>query len=235
MSVLGHRLRAYRSDTFNPLSISGLFAWFDSSDASSFTYSSGTLVSQWNDKSGNARHVSQADTGKQPSRNGTKNGLDTVTFYGNTDYLANLSPTLPAIGNVYAVLSRRNVFVAYMQIIAGPTNNWGGSIFPQLVVDKNTGLRLSTGTTTWTADQYHLATFGVSNGSQFVRYNRSTESTNTNVVTFSGAGIALGAGRPDGSFPGDGALAEVLVYDSFLSTTDRDSVELYLKAKWGTP
>ena len=44
--------------------------WLDAADASTITHSGGT-VSQWNDKSGNSRHVSQGVTAQQPTWNAT--------------------------------------------------------------------------------------------------------------------------------------------------------------------
>jgi hypothetical protein len=52
----------------NPASISNLYLWLDADDASTFTYSSGTVVSQWNDKSANGYNATQATVANQPSR-----------------------------------------------------------------------------------------------------------------------------------------------------------------------
>ena len=55
---------------WTPVSLgSSLGLWLDASDATSITSSSG-LVSQWNDKSGNARHAVQATSSSQPTLNG---------------------------------------------------------------------------------------------------------------------------------------------------------------------
>jgi hypothetical protein len=56
---------------FTPASLPGLVAWYDAQDAASFTYSSGSVVSQWADKSGAAHHLANADTASQPSRSTT--------------------------------------------------------------------------------------------------------------------------------------------------------------------
>ena len=46
----------------------GLLLWLDAADDNSFIYSSGTVVSQWRDKSGNNFHANQVTTAQQPSR-----------------------------------------------------------------------------------------------------------------------------------------------------------------------
>ena len=43
-----------------------LLLWLDAADDSTFSYSSGTEVSQWRDKSGNNFHANQATVGNQP-------------------------------------------------------------------------------------------------------------------------------------------------------------------------
>ena len=43
------------AESVDPTSIANCQFWFDAADASTFTFSSGTVVSAWNDKSGNAR------------------------------------------------------------------------------------------------------------------------------------------------------------------------------------
>ena len=61
--------------------------WLDASDGTTFTYSSGTVVSQWTDKSTNAYQFTNSSTSAQPSRSGTQNGKTTVIFDGSNDTL----------------------------------------------------------------------------------------------------------------------------------------------------
>ncbi len=61
---------------------SNLLAWYDASDAASITASSGA-VSQWSDKSGNGRHLTQGTGANQPSTGvATQNGLNAIRFTG---------------------------------------------------------------------------------------------------------------------------------------------------------
>lgn len=66
---------------FSPLDLSP-DAWYDASDKSTITLSSGA-VSQWNDKSGNAKHVTQGTAANRPAF-----ANDTITFDGADDYLS---------------------------------------------------------------------------------------------------------------------------------------------------
>ena len=55
----------------------GLVLWLDAADDTTFSYSSGTEVSQWRDKSGYNNHANQSTVANQPSRN---------TVYGHSFY-----------------------------------------------------------------------------------------------------------------------------------------------------
>jgi hypothetical protein len=74
-------LRSYLHSTFDPRRIPGLQAWYDAADSSSITLDAGR-VSQWSDKSGNARHATNTTSGStQPSYTvGARNGLNVLTF-----------------------------------------------------------------------------------------------------------------------------------------------------------
>jgi hypothetical protein len=65
--------------------------WLDAADAPTVTTVSGA-VSQWNDKSGNARHATQATAGNRPAyASATVNGKNTLTFDGSSDSLSVVS------------------------------------------------------------------------------------------------------------------------------------------------
>jgi hypothetical protein len=66
---------------FNPREIPGLQAWYDAADSASITLDAGR-VSQWSDKSGNARHATNTTSGStQPSYStAARNGLNVLRF-----------------------------------------------------------------------------------------------------------------------------------------------------------
>ena len=66
---------------FDPRRIPGLAAWYDAADSASVTLDTGR-VSQWSDKSGNARHATNTTSGStQPSyTTAGRNGLNVLTF-----------------------------------------------------------------------------------------------------------------------------------------------------------
>ena len=66
---------------FDPRRIPGLQAWYDAADSASVTLDAGR-VSQWSDKSGNARHATNTTSGStQPSyTTAARNGLNVLSF-----------------------------------------------------------------------------------------------------------------------------------------------------------
>lgn len=70
------------ASVFSPLDISNLYQWYDASDSSTFSYSSGTqYLTQWNDKSGNNFHATQSTTNNMPLKTTSpENGLPSVSF-----------------------------------------------------------------------------------------------------------------------------------------------------------
>jgi len=64
----------------SPRQITSCAAWFDSADATTFTYSSGSNISQWNDKSGNAYSVIQPTVAYQPTNTAAGVQLSLTTF-----------------------------------------------------------------------------------------------------------------------------------------------------------
>ena len=63
---------------WTPASLTGLQLWLDANDATTFTYSSGTVVSQWRDKSGGSHHANTLVG--SPNRDTTVNGHLTIRF-----------------------------------------------------------------------------------------------------------------------------------------------------------
>lgn len=62
--------------------------WLDAADASTVTTVSGA-VSQWNDKSGNARHATQATSGNRPATGtATLNGRNVIRYDATDDFLS---------------------------------------------------------------------------------------------------------------------------------------------------
>jgi len=117
---------------FSPLDLSPAL-WLDAADTSTITASSGS-VSQWDDKSGNGRNVTQATGSAQPTTGSTtQNGLNTLSFDGNdwlraataSDWTFLHDGTLYLVGAVAKFGNTNNPATEYGLIGTGLTGSSG--------------------------------------------------------------------------------------------------------------
>ena len=240
---------------FSPTSIGGCQLWFDASDTSSITPSSittGTKVSQWNDKSGNARHMSNATSASQPtySTSNVAGSLPSVYFTGSSDASTNaniLSNSASTVFNsttwdVYAVFkptSQSNetaIFwndpTAAVVLICGST-----TVYPVNSVHYG-GWRLTPTDGPCRANEvqvYQVYSTGTTLGR---RINGLADGTVAQTVSYSwpsrSSNSELAFTRPSTTTwtNGNTSLCEIIVYNTVLSDANRSNVESYLINKW---
>lgn len=253
MSLLALRaILNQQAQGWSPLDLPSLSGWWDASDAGSFTFSSGTSVSQWNDLSGNGRHVTQSTGADQPSRNATMNGLDVVNFAGSGDRLARTNcPLNNASDGTFTafVVCKPSGFIAGQTMCAigqdagaariaqtlyfsGSGGTIGSLVFgnPFSVYSDSNGSG-STGTAyllgvvraTGTVD---VRVNGASNGSAATANPNAYSASATWWIGYLGDVTSTA-----NSFQGD--IAEVIYCADDLGASDIDAVETYLADKWG--
>lgn len=219
---------------FSPDDIAGIQLWLDASDSATITIATG--VSQWDDKSGNSRHASQATGSKQPTVNtAAQNGLDTIRFTSANSQEMALAGTDISVDSAYTI--------AFVGQRAGPS---GTNEIALLGAAGSRGLWWNSGTdlTVYNSTNYAQAAIASTvynsiictlTGSTGAIYLNGTLQT-TNIGAFSLAAVwdTLGHIAQNGIYT-NADIAEVIVYDTVLSSGDRTSVQDYLKAKWGTP
>lgn len=218
---------------------SSLAAWYDSADASTITASPG-LVSQWNDKSGNGKHLTQGTSTKRPTT-GTRtlNGLNVLDFDGG-DVLLNTSFAHSSLNVSYVQVfksdttgsgigtfigfGRTNASEGYIRNESGSETLRGyGHRFPEqgeVYFNQNTNP--------------HIVSYvksGTSSQEAWQDGTKGTERT-TAMTTFTSQRLSIG-GRMDEVSTADGFVAETLILSSSLSEADRHMLEGYLAHKWG--
>ena len=99
----------------------GLVMWMDAADDSTFTYSSGTTVSQWRDKSGFNYHMTPTSSG--PTRNAFLNSRKVLSFTSTQD-IRNLSIDLRSSAYTVFVVSRYSGGVPYRVLTSTTSTNW---------------------------------------------------------------------------------------------------------------
>jgi hypothetical protein len=224
----------FTSSLWTPAQLPGLSLWLDADDASTITLN-GSTVSQWNDKSGNARNASQATAANQPTR--TLNGLGgrtVLTFDGVNDFLnATLTLTNFSVGIVGTLTV--NTAIIYYPLgfgtpLSGGSNgvSVGGTNFTQRAA-LNGATSLLTNETV-TLNSPYLITAHAQTGNRLISFNGQTPATDTNSQSISAVRIGQ---RSDNFWPYAGPIGEIVITNTALSTTDRQRLEGYLAWKWG--
>lgn len=236
-----------------PTDIANLGLWLDASDDASFTYSSGTSVSQWNDKSGNNRHFTQATATNQPTRTGTVNGKRIVSFDGSNDWMTGGDVLDLGTSNltVFAVVkvnipANNNVIIGKYKVTPADGSWLLYEIASKLetIFDPGTLNVTDSATLTTTTDTKCVGVIiDRAAGTVTQRVSKATNGTNTftpdsassrNTAT----SVYIGGLRDSadtGMFAGywlNGYLCELVVYQQALGTTDRNSLEAYFYDKW---
>jgi hypothetical protein len=216
----------------------GLLLWLDAADDSTFSYSSGTVVSQWRDKSGLNNHVAQSTVASQPNRNVFKNSRKSLSFDGG-DSLYNAGNVFPSSTTDYTkiaviyqtstgttgnVISSRTVTLGHAFFFNSSTNiklyhNPGGTFLNSTIALNINTLGIITGTFVYSSGTGNLYVNGTSAG--------SGTTTDKSIVR----DIEIGAFSGGNNFTGE--ICEVLVFSKVLSATELKQVHTYLGQKWG--
>ncbi len=226
---------------WTPAALSGGSAlWLDAADASTITLN-GSTVSQWADKSGNARHLAQPTATKQPVLTANQqNGRSGLVFDGSNDSLF-VSSSLLDLPQPYTrfVVARFQTKTVKSVVFDSETANiqgvlYNGETSSQWLVAAGFNPTFSSfayGTADFLTHQHYSTVNGAS----------SAASLDGGTLTAGNAGpsglpgVRIGNIRAEtiGGYAYNGSVFEVLVLPTTLSTTDRQMVEGYLAHKWG--
>lgn len=232
-----------RATGFNPKSISGLALWLDASDSTSYTASTG--VSEWRDKSGNARNFSQSTGNNQPAVTANaQNGKTAFTFDGSNDSLSGpVSLSLTSTHSIFVVL--RPAVRKIASFIAGATSTElvygdGSSSFSGTKFAAFGVARAVYGGGTITTGVYQVVSV-VCSGSTLPSDLSMWTNGSGGIVSVATAGTAptaaltspLTVGTSVANQFWDGSIGEILIYSRKLSDTERVIVERALGKKWG--
>lgn len=223
--------------------VSGYLAWYDASQITG--QSDGSSLSAWSDLSSNGYNMSQSTGADQPTYYSSTagkliNGLPAVWFNGTSDRMTNSTSVSLANCSIFAVVQ-----------LTSDTNNatiLGSSASGGLQLRTNTGARLnllaegttdigadSSGEITPGSNNAGAATYDSTTGAYAFYVNSGTATTTgTNATTISSHAMVLGFNGSNTSEFWDGAIAEVIVYNSVLTGAQITSTFTYLNNKWGT-
>ena len=213
----------------DPLTLSPV-AWWDASDAGTITESGGAIT-DWEDKSGNGWHLSQATSSKRPTyETAIINGLNAAMWPigNNDDHMSTAAGTFH-IRELYAVLQYgESAFTNYDGILGSRNSDWWIS------GDAGPGPGMQAGT-------FDAAYINGDNGTnRFSNVFPEIESPCLLRVVAPSlrsttAGVNIGMDRDLDSLNRgwSGYICEMLVFSTLLSSGDRASLGATLMDKWG--
>jgi hypothetical protein len=246
----------FYTQTTNP--ITGFSLWLDGSDSSTITQSGG-LISQWNDKSSNA-YTFTATGSQRPTF--TSNGLNNksvVSFDGSSQYLVGtnttgLNPTSWSLFIVaYATGSATQCVIAKRGNSNPADDAWGAAYISSKSYTRGRNLSGGSNNSLLNASGglFVLGSSGNNGPVGSAQLTSSVMTDNSNqgyyfnqinpATATAGSQSVAGAGQVTvGTLLQttylellNGYIAEIILYSSALSNSDRQAVEGYLKAKWG--
>jgi len=248
-------INPYRFAGFtDPTDIAGCDLWLDASDnstvldATDAEASDNEAVKTWQDKSGNANHAVQSTVTNQPVRRAAEvNGLDALDLDGSNDFMEGTSDMTPRqtdektifVVSKFDALANMVIFSPYN--LSAPSGA-RGSLFYNTSVGLGYavvgGYESSTDETIGTTNP-NIHTYSQSgSGNLFdvmTQWEDGVELTRTNGADIALAdatgGYAVGYWNSSQYF--NGRMCEIIIYDTELSTADREAVETYLADKWG--
>jgi hypothetical protein len=248
MSLLIDTSFLWNETVWNPSMISTEL-WLDAADASTVTTVSGA-VSQWNDKSGNARNAAQSISGSRPTyTSNALNGLPVLTLDGTDDYMVvphNNALNVQIASSTVIVVYKKSAGSRLMQKRIGTGTDsyaWFYSDVSLLSVAGGFTTSYATNQNSW------LIESSTWNGSTIKHWRNGSKLTPTNVtngtivnneidpsLTPAANTDDLWIGRRDYGFSSGiitGQIAAIILCSTALSDVNRQKAEGYLAHKWG--
>lgn len=229
---------------FDPRAIPDCTLWLDANDSSTIT-KSGSNISTWRDKS----------SGGFNATNGSSTGPTTVTtgnrtyisFNGTSNFLQT-SLTLTANKHTILIVYKPNANTASSNSLLRAQATVGYIVFPYYTSTKNAYITNFDGSGVGSLDatysnldptasttSHNVVSISIASGAQAIYNNGTSKATNTATITTTVSDpFTIGAfyGTPPQQYY-TGELAEVVIYNRTLSSTERIQLEGYLAWKWG--
>ena len=200
--------------------------WLDANDQDSLVLRGDTVV-QWKDKSGlnnNATSVNNPTIQK---------GAILLNGQGQ-HFTTNYSAHLPAETSfiVYSVANQNQVSLIESGAARGRQfmNNGGGGVGPSLA--NNAIVWLATGKLPTALNTQYLGECVYNQSGMSLYLNGKLSLSNSTNPNFTDGLTTIGGSPSQRDYYLAGTISEVIIYNSVLSTEDRQNVESYLASKW---
>jgi len=230
---------------FSPASISGLSLWLDGADSTQFTFSSGSNIATWKDKSG--LNNTATASGSPVLQTYTINGQQSVympnaPYFGGSISITGTTVTTFAVATTTATLPLTGSDQRLVSLENGAGPDYGRTDGTIALFNQSSSSWIGT----WRVSG-PVANSGITQNVPFLACSKydgtngflwkngspgsiaSSGSTGTFGVTKYG----IGNRANNSSEFWRGYIGEVIIYNTALSDTDRQNVETYLTQKWG--
>jgi hypothetical protein len=236
-----------------PTDIANIALWldatsglYDATTGGAAVTANGAYIARWEDRSGNARHFSQATVNSRPTlATAGLNSKATLYFDGTDDFLdATYSRPYAAqtLFVVFAINTAKTQGALFTESEAGVTDVSIYTAAVQRTTEVGSfvdGVSTTRSPKIYTLGAYCIGTFSHS-GSQILNYLNAVPGA-AFADTFPSVEYNVARGRISGRInaggsltaPGANSLGEVIAYDRLLTTSERDTVHAYLSTKWG--
>jgi hypothetical protein len=224
------------ANLFSPLTIPGCQLWLDAADITTITLGTGLSVASWRDKANNYS-VANSSVANRPVYSQGTIRFDGVTSSSYLDI-----PTLTIGSSTFSIFfvirntgpSSGN---AYAPHFFWPlSGNGSGALSMTGWLSTNIQGINANITTTLLKNQYYLIsyTFGVTTNVEQLYVNGTSVGTYSKGSAYASSLYRIGAINSTlGDLTFDGNIAEIIVYNTALTTTQRQQIEGYLSKKWG--
>ena len=234
-------VRAMAGKRWSPLVPGGCQLWLDATDSSTLTLS-GSNVTQWRDKSGNAANATASGNGLFYTQSAINSNY-AVLLPGNSPYVyftgASTSGTI--YNAVFIVATTISGITQYARLFSfggsSDYNSIGNMVIDWnspggIIIERNQIITPSTNPLVYSTP---FITSTVISGTSALGYiNGSNTLTGTTTSTnFTYSQYELGSYTGFSAYSWFGYVGEVIVYNSLISDPQRQQVEGYLAWKWG--
>ena len=215
----------------------GLALWLDASDDTTFSYSSGTTVSQWRDKSGQNNHA--VVMGGSPSRSVAINSRKAVSFTSTTSFKCVTGAFISTATHI-VVCRATTSSATYQRVYHGGANTdlyvFIGALANNIATFWGNGSSwndVNANSPSITILNTLRIISAINTGTSATPYYDGTAMTvkSTNPAAYTG--YELNTYATGNLQPLVGEVCEIIVFNKQLSTTELKQVHTYLGQKWG--
>jgi hypothetical protein len=212
---------------------SGLVMWMDAADDTTFSYSSGTTVSQWRDKSGFNYHMVPVSAG--PTRNSSLASRKVLLFttsqqiWNSSINLVTSAYTIFCVTRLTGNTNSRVLSTQYVPSTGGNwlLGHWGGYVNQYYAEGWVSGPYGTAANTAWNVFMGDWS--GNSTDLSNLYTNGTAITTNSNGANAGPIGLGVNINSEVSTCE----AAEIVVFNRVLSATERRLVDTYLGQKWG--